>query len=293
MKKSRKIPTSRVDLKASTRWVVIGGRSETQIFKAAPKSLTLVESLENKEARKKDRDIVSDKPGRAFASAGGGVRHALDNTSKEHEFQAKKSAKAVADFLKKSAKDGRFTELALMAEPHFLGMLRSALGKKLSELVVVEVPKEILAKTDAEMKLKALQELNETEGKAVPARLEAEDASGEAEAAKLDYPLEVTFRDIPPSEALKLLILERAAKMNRHARHIISGHVLVSAPHRKKHQGTVYHVSIHLHLPNKEIVINRDPERDHAHEDAKISIRDAFLAATRQLEDFERVRRGD
>ena len=42
----------------------------------------------------------------------------------------------------------------------------------------------------------------------------------------------------------------------------------------------------------KEIVVTHSGPQDHAHEDAHVAIRDAFLAATRQLEDHMRKRRG-
>jgi cold shock CspA family protein len=45
-------------------------------------------------------------------------------------------------------------------------------------------------------------------------------------------------------------------------------------------------------LPGAEIVVNRDPSKDHAHEDPYVAVRDAVNAAARRLQDYVRVRRG-
>jgi cold shock CspA family protein len=69
--------------------------------------------------------------------------------------------------------------------------------------------------------------------------------------------------------------------------------VTIAAPHRHHAKGNIYHVSIDLHVPGKEILVNREPGNNHAHEDAYVAIRDAFSAAARQLQDYVRVRRGE
>lgn len=69
--------------------------------------------------------------------------------------------------------------------------------------------------------------------------------------------------------------------------------VTVAAPHKHHSHGNLYHVSIDLHLPGSEIVINRDPGKNHKHEDVYVAIRDAFDAAVRKLQDYVRIRRGD
>jgi hypothetical protein len=51
----------------------------------------------------------------------------------------------------------------------------------------------------------------------------------------------------------------------------------------------VFHVSLHLHLPGREIVVSRDPERNHAHEDIYVALRDACDAARSQLEAIDQL----
>jgi ribosome-associated translation inhibitor RaiA len=56
--------------------------------------------------------------------------------------------------------------------------------------------------------------------------------------------------------------------------------------------GRIFHVQIHLSIPGRDIYVNREAEKNHAHEDIHLSIRDTFKAARRKLEDEVRIRRG-
>ncbi len=67
--------------------------------------------------------------------------------------------------------------------------------------------------------------------------------------------------------------------------------VVVETPHRRHHQGMLYHVRIDLTVPGGELALSREPAAHHAHEDVFVAIRDAFDAAVRQLEDYVRRRR--
>jgi ribosomal subunit interface protein len=105
-------------------------------------------------------------------------------------------------------------------------------------------------------------------------------------------PLQIVFRNLERSDSLEAAIKERVEKLERFSDHIIRCKVTVEAPHKHHAQGNVYHVAIHLHVPGKEILVNRDPNENHAHEDVYVAIRDAFNAASRQLEDYIRISRG-
>jgi len=109
----------------------------------------------------------------------------------------------------------------------------------------------------------------------------------------LSFPVEIEFRDIDRSEFVEQAVRDRCSKLERFAPHVMRCKVTIAAPHRQHAQGNLYHVSIDLHVPGTEIVINRDPGKNHAHEDAYVAIRDAFSAAARKLQDYVRVRRGE
>jgi cold shock CspA family protein len=55
----------------------------------------------------------------------------------------------------------------------------------------------------------------------------------------------------------------------------------------------LFRVRVDLKVPGGEIVVGRDPEAHHTHEDVYVAIRDAFDATRRLLEDHVRQGRGD
>jgi len=98
----------------------------------------------------------------------------------------------------------------------------------------------------------------------------------------------ITFKGMEASPAVQARIIEKAAKLARLESRILGCHVIIEAPHRRGRQGKVYHVRLDIKVPSGQIVINREPELNHAHEDVYVAIRDAFNAAVRKLEDHGR-----
>ena len=108
----------------------------------------------------------------------------------------------------------------------------------------------------------------------------------------MQIPLQITYRDMPPSEAVDANIRERVQKLEHFADNITSCRVVIEAPHKHKHQGQLFSIHVDITLPGQEIVVSRQPDNHHAHEDIYVAIRDAFDAARRQLEDHSRRHRG-
>lgn len=100
--------------------------------------------------------------------------------------------------------------------------------------------------------------------------------------------LQITFRGLDRSEAIEQRIVEKAEDLGRLHDRIMKCHVTVEAPHNHHYKGNQYVVRLDLRLPDKEIVVGRQP-----HEDVYVAIRDTFEAAGRQLEDHARRRRGE
>lgn len=104
--------------------------------------------------------------------------------------------------------------------------------------------------------------------------------------------LQISYRDVPATDAIEAKVRERAARLERYHDHIMGCRVMIESPHRRHHQGNLYHVRIDLTVPGGELVITREPTEHHAHEDLYVAIRDAFDAAQRRLEDHARRQRG-
>jgi len=108
----------------------------------------------------------------------------------------------------------------------------------------------------------------------------------------MQIPLRITFREMPPSDAVEARVRDRVAALERLHPRITGCHVVVEAQHRHHRQGHLYHVTVHLVVPEGEIVVTRDPVEHHAHEDVHVAVRDAFDAAERRLQDHLRRLRG-
>ncbi len=124
-------------------WLLVANSSLARIFKIEKgHSLVEITVLEHPESRLRNLDLVSDKPGRDFESAGLG-RHGLDSgiTPKQHEFTI--FAKYLADYLETARHLGKFERLYIFAGPTLLGLLRQALHPETIKLIKDEVNKDI------------------------------------------------------------------------------------------------------------------------------------------------------
>lgn len=139
-------------------WIVVADASRARLLVRTGKggSLEEPEDLVHPEGRMPDRDIVSDRPGRSFDSAGEG-RHAMEPRTDPGQEAAQEFAREVADVLEGHRAKGDFQRLILIAAPRFLGMLRDHLGKDTRRLVDGELDKD-LVRADLEEILRHLPE---------------------------------------------------------------------------------------------------------------------------------------
>lgn len=108
----------------------------------------------------------------------------------------------------------------------------------------------------------------------------------------MELAVQISFRGLPSTDAIEAKVRAHAARLERYYDHITGCRVMIESPHRRHHQGKLYHVRIDLTVPGKELVVSREPAEHHAHEDVYVAIRDAFDAARRRLEDHARRQRG-
>jgi ribosomal subunit interface protein len=101
-------------------------------------------------------------------------------------------------------------------------------------------------------------------------------------------PLQITFRQIPKSEAIEAIINEKASKLDRFYDRIMSCRVVIEESQRRQHQGKLYSVRIDITVPGKELAVSRQEN-----EDVYIAVRDAFDAAVRLLEEHGRMIKGE
>jgi ribosome-associated translation inhibitor RaiA len=108
----------------------------------------------------------------------------------------------------------------------------------------------------------------------------------------MDAPLQITFRGVDQSEGMEALIRERAQRLERFNHQIIRCHVTVDQPHRHHQTGRAFTVHLDVTTAKGSVVLTHNPKgRDQ--EQFGVAVREVFDAATRQLEEETRRRRGD
>ena len=109
----------------------------------------------------------------------------------------------------------------------------------------------------------------------------------------MEVPLEIVFENMDTSDAIRARIESEMEKLAQFHDRITSCRVVIQAPKHHKSHGGLFEARIHMTLPGRAgINVQRNPGPDHAHEDAYVTIRDAFAAARRQLQDQGRKMEG-
>jgi cold shock CspA family protein len=104
-------------------------------------------------------------------------------------------------------------------------------------------------------------------------------------------PLSVAYENGLESNPLLQARIEReAAKLARFSDRVTACHVALIGQSGKRRHGDLYQVRLRLAVPGRaDIIVDRNPDDEHAHEDPYVAVRDAFNAARRRLQD--RLRR--
>ena len=108
----------------------------------------------------------------------------------------------------------------------------------------------------------------------------------------LQTPLEITFRNLDHSDAVEAKVREKVEKLEQVFDRMTSCRVRIEAINRQHTKGNLYQVHIEVGVPGKQVMVDRNPGKDHAHEDIYVALRDAFNAARRRLEDHSRRKSG-
>ncbi len=109
----------------------------------------------------------------------------------------------------------------------------------------------------------------------------------------MQVPVQVTFRDMPVSDAVEALCHKEADKLERFCGRITSCRVVVAESHRRHHKGNLFDIRIDVTIPGGEIVVNREPPEHHRDEDVFVALREAFDRVRRQLDARTERRRGE
>lgn len=122
----------------------------------------------------------------------------------------------------------------------------------------------------------------------------------------MELPLQITYRELDPSDPLTHLIREEASKLDRFFSRIVSCRVVVEREQHHLRAGAPYRVRIDIGVPGDELTIDTAPsvrppgaddevtkrrksaEYDAMYKDPVLVVREAFRRARRRLQDYAR-----
>jgi protein required for attachment to host cells len=132
-------------MKATRTWIVVADGDQAKIFEhdGPGRGLHAVKALNLEQDHLRAQDIMADKPGRAFSSAGPGSRSSVDYRSDPVEVRERRFVERLAQVLEEKRQEGAFDRLVIAAAPAALGDLRPALSEDLKAMILAELPKDL------------------------------------------------------------------------------------------------------------------------------------------------------
>lgn len=125
-------------------WFVVADGARALILRqeGANGPLERIEAMEDAAARRRDRELVSDRSGRAFESAGP-LRHGMAPRTDPHRHEKERFIERLAAKIDEACAEGAFDRLVVAAPAKALGDLRKALGSAAREKIVSEFSKDL------------------------------------------------------------------------------------------------------------------------------------------------------
>lgn len=151
-----------LDLETKARWYVVANRTDAVLYEDERGSkFKFLNRICNRKTNLIDAALLADEPNDGLSNTDEKIlHHALSRKTPQHEQLAKKFAKQIAANLEIAYRQKRFKDLVLVAEPHFLGLLRNALNEPVLEAVRHEVRREYAQGSDRQLReliLKAIE----------------------------------------------------------------------------------------------------------------------------------------
>jgi protein required for attachment to host cells len=125
--------------------VVVADTAEARIYASGSRGgpMTRVRSLDNPSAHRPERELVSSAPGRVF-NRSSGARQALAPREEHREVHLERFARTIAREIGASLKRAECEDVALVAPPRVLSLIRSALPASLRRHILLEIPKDLV-----------------------------------------------------------------------------------------------------------------------------------------------------
>lgn len=100
----------------------------------------------------------------------------------------------------------------------------------------------------------------------------------------MQVPVEITYRDVPKTDAIESLVQEKINKLEKFCDYISSCRVAIEKAHDRPRSGSPYRVRLDITVPpNHELAAVRNPGEGNQYDKLEAVIRETFEAARRQL----------
>ena len=132
-------------MKAKVTWIVIADGNQAKVFEheGPGKGLRPLKDLSFEQEPLRASEIMADKPGRSFTSAGPGSRSSMEYSSDPVAVRERKFVERLADMLNEKQQQGKFDRLVIAAAPTALGDIRPALSDQVRDRILAEMPKDL------------------------------------------------------------------------------------------------------------------------------------------------------
>lgn len=108
----------------------------------------------------------------------------------------------------------------------------------------------------------------------------------------MQKPLNVTFRNVEPSETVEGHVRRRFADLGKLYPRIVDGDVTIEAPQKRQVSGRPFKVHLRVGVPGPDINVTRESGQGTAAADITLAINDAFETAGRLLVEKKREAAG-
>jgi protein required for attachment to host cells len=132
-------------MKPTITWIVIADGDQAKVFEheGPGKGLKPIKDLQFEQEHLKAQEIMADKPGRAFSSAGPGARSSMEYSSDPVAVRERRFVERLAEMLNEKQQQGKFDRLVIAAAPAALGDIRPALSDRVKGTILAEMPKDL------------------------------------------------------------------------------------------------------------------------------------------------------
>jgi protein required for attachment to host cells len=139
-------------MKPTRTWILVADGARARVLEntGPGKGVSEVAGMEFAEDALRNREIMSDRPGRSFESADQS-RHAMEPPTDPKQLAETAFVTGLVEMLDDKFKAGEFDRLVLVAAPRALGDIRKALPKELAQVVYGELAKDLTKVPNTEM----------------------------------------------------------------------------------------------------------------------------------------------